>query len=148
MSDVIWWKVYVFKNNENRILLNRLVKQLHSGAPQVLNEHINSLTLRKRKAVIQTKDGYELTLTRGETKTIDGTMHYQIFVDYTRNVEPRTFEQRKGYAPAVRELDAPVPAPVDDYGLAEFDRISSSLAHSAPVAEAIRAIQREEVEYP
>lgn len=149
MSNAIWWRIYVFRQGENRTQLNNEIRKLHRNAPEVLVGHIATLNSRKRKVVVPGKSGYELTLTRGETKTIDGGMHYQIFVDFTNKSAPSILERRKWDALTVRELglrDAPVPAAdVDDYGLAEFDRISSSLAHSAPVAEAIRAIQREEV---
>lgn len=185
MSNEIWWRVYVFRQGENKTQLNRQIRKLHRTAPEVDAGHIGTLNSRKRKVVVPGKGGYELTLTRGETKTIDGGMHYQIFVDFTHKAETATGERPKRATPAVRERgqrdlpsilerrkwdspivvdlgqrdpqtirelgqrDATVPAAAaDDYGLAEFDRISSSLAHSAPVAEAIRAIQREEVEFP
>lgn len=135
--NVIWWRVYVFRLEENRTLLNRLVRELHPQAPEVWAKHVTALGSRKRKAVVPGDDGSELVLTRGETKTIDGSMHYQITVEFAAGTE-------------VRKVADSLPAAPDpgDYGLAEFDRISSSLAHSAPVAEAIRAIQREEVKYP
>ena len=174
MSNEIWWRVYVFRQGENKTQLNRQIRKLHRTAPEVDAGHIGTLNSRKRKVVVPGKGGYELTLTRGETKTIDGGMHYQIFVDFTHKAEPTAgergprdmpsiLERRKWDSPIVVELgqrdpqtirelgqrDATVPAAApDDYGLAEFDRISSSLAHSVPVAEAMRAIQREEVEFP
>ena len=152
MSNEIWWRVYVFRQGENKTQLNRQIRKLHRTAPEVDAGHIATLGGRKRKAVVPGRDGYELTLTRGETKTIDGGMHYQIFVDFTQKAESAVREQPQRDPQTIRELDqrdAPAPeAAADDYGLAEFDRISSSLAHSGPVAEAIRAIQREEVEFP
>lgn len=150
-GTVIWWRIYVFRQGENRILLNRLVRELHPRAPEVNGGHIATLGGRKRKIVVTGDDGSELVLTRGETKTIDKVMNYQIFVEFTPG-SALAFPERQRDPLTIRELgqrDAPVPAAAaDDYGLAEFDRISSSLAHSAPVAEAIRAIQREEAEFP
>ncbi|MCC9196341.1 hypothetical protein QNO08_11050 [Arthrobacter sp. zg-Y820] len=119
MNEVsVWWKVYVFKVNENRILLNKLVRELHPEAPEILLEHVNALIGSKGKATV-TGGGAELILTRGETKH-EGGMHHQIFVSF----------------------------PLGDYGLAEFDRISASLTHSTPVAAAIELIKREEALLP
>lgn len=116
MNEVsVWWKVYVFRANENRVLLNKLVRELHPGAPEILPEHIASLTGSKGEVTVIGAGSAELVLTRGDTKHEGGT-HHQIFVSF----------------------------PPGDYGLAEFDRIASSLAHSAPVAAAIERIRGEE----
>lgn len=120
MNEVsVWWKVYVFRINENRVLLNSLVRELYPGAPEILPEHVSALIGSKRKATVTGGGGTDLVLTRGETRHGDG-MHHQIFVSF----------------------------PLGDYGLAEFDHIAASLAHSAPVAAAIEAIRREEALLP
>lgn len=120
MNEVsVWWKVYVFRLNENRALLNRLVREHHPGAPEILPEHISTLSGSKREVTVTGAGGADLVLRRGETKHEDG-MHHQIFINF----------------------------PLGDYGLAEFDHIAASLAHSAPVAAAIEAIRREEALLP
>lgn len=137
---VIWWRVHVFRLKENRALLNGMVRKLHPLAPEIDQGHISTLGGRKRKVVVAGGDGSELVLTRGKTESIDGAMHYQVFIDFKPGSTVKKAADSGTGSSVLTDYDS------GDYGLAEFDRISSSLAaHSAPVAEAIKHIQCEEV---
>ncbi|MBO0898334.1 hypothetical protein [Arthrobacter sunyaminii] len=118
MNEVsVWLKAYASAGHQ--VLLNKLVRELHPGAPEILREHISALIGKKGKATVTGAGGAGLVLTRGETKS-EGGLYYQIFVSF----------------------------PLSDYGLAEFDQIATSLAYSAPVAASIEAIRREEALLP
>lgn len=114
--DIIWWKRRHRRHAEDAAELNKTVQALHPGAPEILPIHATALLGPAAKAVLDGKDGVRLTLTRGRNEAPEFIPHYEIFV---------TFQP-------------------GDYGVAEFDRIAQSLAHSAPVAAAIKAIQQAE----
>lgn len=121
-DDTILWRCHVnaFKYTKaDAAALTAAVRSVYPGAPEVLPEHTTKLISGKRVAVLEAEDGSRLTLTRGGS-TNEGGFHHEIHVVY----EP------------------------GDYGLAEFDRIMVSLAHSAPVAAAIEAIQLDEIGLP
>lgn len=110
-----WWRIYAFRIEENRLMLNKQVREFYPGAPEILMAHVNILNGRKREVTVGEPDGAHVVLTRGETKSENG-LHYEITARF----------------------------PLGDYGLAEFDSIAESLSHSAPVAAALKAIKWEE----
>lgn len=114
--DIIWWMRRHRRHAEDTAELNKTVQALHPDAPEILPIHTTALLGPAAKAVLDGKDGVRLTLTRSRQETRDYLLYYEIFV---------TFDP-------------------GDYGVAEFDRIAQSLAHSAPVAAAIKAIQQAE----
>lgn len=100
--------------------LNVAVRGIYPGAPDIRQEHAVRLLSRHREVTVTGQDGSRLVLARGTGVSVKGGTSHTVQVSF----EP------------------------GDYGLAEFDRIMLSLVHSAPVAAAVKAIQREERKLP
>lgn len=116
----VWWRVRPFRQSRDAPALNAMVQQLHPGAPEVRREHARKLYAANGEQKVYGDDGSMLTLTRRFSKATRQGVFNEVLVSFDHG----------------------------DCGLAEFDLIAERLAHSAPVAVAIRAIRHEESELP
>lgn len=122
MSETIVWFMHTnaFRHlHSDAAALASLVRALHPGAPGVTAE-LASRLIRKQVS-LDGEDGSRLTLTKESSKNVKGGLNYTIRVDFM-----------------------PGDSEPEDFGLREFDRIMESLAHSAPVAAAIKAVRADE----
>ena len=116
----VLWRTRPLRHSRDAPALNILVQQLYPGAPEIKREHAQRLCAVTGEQKIYGDDGSMLTLTRSSAKATWQGVFNEVLVSF---------------APG-------------DCGLGEFDLIAESLAHSAPVAVAIRAIRHEESRLP
>lgn len=117
----IWWRVpRSSTREENAAALTAAIRTVHPAAPEVTEFLAYPLLGKRPQILVLGDDGSEMVLTK---------------VDITNDGD-------------VRRLEIRIEFTMSDYGLGEFDEIMHSMAQSAPVAAAIKAIAFEEAQLP